>query len=223
MFRGIAVFRGFVKWWHRRPVRTPHCITFVARFPSEPGSPEPASSKTGSSKTGLAGQTSSHLADRSAFRSATEPSRPLPVHRQRVLAMQIAHCRICPAKRSDRLAALGIVTCDDLVRADLRKVASKFASRQKALSTLKRYRAAIRMASSLSGVMPIDALVLIGVHRRSVTSLAMQNAAQLRLDLIRFATSSSGRATLRGRQIPSLRRIKSWIAEAEKVRAVVTS
>jgi hypothetical protein len=65
------------------------------------------------------------------------------------------------------------------------------------------------------GMMPRDALLLISIHRRSARGLACESPASLHRDLERFAESTRGRTQLRGRRIPSMRRLKRWIAQCE--------
>ncbi len=136
-------------------------------------------------------------------------------HRARLMSMHLEHTRLCSAKRCDRLGQLGIVTAGDLASADLNRIAAKFAAPTKALRVLKRYRRALRLAASVPGMMPRDALLLIAIHRRSVRGLAGETPAALHRDLLRFAESTSGRRQLRGRRVPSTRRIRRWISACE--------
>ncbi|MFK8113798.1 MAG: DUF4332 domain-containing protein [Rubripirellula sp.] len=136
-------------------------------------------------------------------------------HRERLLAMNLEYTRICSPKRCDRLRQLGIITAGDMACANPEELASEFGSPKKALRILKQYRRAIRFATSVPGMMPRDALLLISIHRRSVRGLASESAAALHRDLERYAESSQGRGQLRGRRIPSTRRLKQWISECE--------
>ena len=144
-------------------------------------------------------------------------ARSLPHHRERLLSMQLAHAKLCSNRRCIRLDSMGISTTGDLATADLKNLASQFGAPKKALKVLKQYRRAIRFSASVPGMMPRDALLLISIHRRSVRGLAMESPARLHRDLERFAESTSGRQQLRGRRIPSTRRLKKWIAECETV------
>lgn len=142
-------------------------------------------------------------------------SRCLPHHRERLLSMQLAHAKLCSSRRCQRLQSIGISTTGDLVRADLTHLAANFGAPRKALRVLKQYRRAIRLSSSVPGMMPRDAMLLISIHRRSVRGLAMESPVRLHRDLERFAESTQGRQQLRGRRIPSTRRLKKWINECE--------
>ncbi|MCH1440625.1 MAG: DUF4332 domain-containing protein [Rubripirellula sp.] len=157
---------------------------------------------------------------RSNARSALSPTilpsaRPLPHHRERLLSMQLAHAKLCGTRRCQRLKGMGISTTGDLATADLANLATQFGAPKKALKVLKQYRRAIRFSASVPGMMPRDALLLISIHRRSVRGLAMESPARLHRDLERFAESTQGRQQLRGRRIPSTRRLKKWISECE--------
>ena len=153
-------------------------------------------------------------------RSALNPAilknaRSLPHHRERLLSMQLQHAKVCSPQRCRRLNSMGITTTGDLATADLPKLAARFGAPKKALKVLKQYRRAIRFSASVPGMMPRDALLLISIHRRSVRGLAMESPARLHRDLERFAESTQGRQQLRGRRIPSTRRLKKWITECE--------
>jgi hypothetical protein len=151
-------------------------------------------------------------------RLAEKTRRPLPArvsHRERLLSMRLEHTKLCSQRRCERLRQLGIVTAGDLSGANPERLAMHFGAPRKALSMIKQYRRAIRFAAAVPGMMPRDAMLLICIHRRSARGLACESPAALHRDLERFAESSKGRMQLRGRRIPSTRRLKRWIAECE--------
>ncbi len=92
----------------------------------------------------------------------------------------------------------------------------QFRAPRRALRVLKQYRRAIRFAASVPGMMPRDAMLLISIHRRSTHGLSLESAAQLHRDLVRFSQSSQGQIQLRGRRVPSIRRLKQWINECKE-------
>ena len=138
-------------------------------------------------------------------------------HRERLLAMQLEHLKLCPPKRSQQLASLGVHTAGDLVFGDLKKIASSFESPSRAERAIRRYRAAIRLAASVDSMMPRDALLLVSIHRRSVASLSRESAAQLHRDLERFSLSTRGSKIIGRRSVPSLRRVKAWVATCRQI------
>ena len=152
-----------------------------------------------------------------ARRVVTRPT-PLPMppsdHRGRVLAMTLAHGRLCRPRRADRLAELGVVTCGDLLDADLQSLADRFRSRRRALWQLRMYRRAVRLAVSVEGLRPADALILVAIHRRTPASIARSGAAELSGDIRRFADTTVGRSLMGGRRVPGTKRIAKWIAAA---------
>ena len=155
-------------------------------------------------------------ARKSVTRKRTAAAPPAHVsHRARIFSMRLEHTRLCSQRRCERLHELGIVTAGDLSNANPERLALHFGSPRKALRVIKQYRRAIRFASAVPGMMPRDALLLISIHRRSVRGLASESAAALHRDLERFAESTKGRLQLRGRQIPSTRRLKRWITQCE--------
>jgi hypothetical protein len=136
-------------------------------------------------------------------------------HRARLMSMRLEHTRLCSQQRCKRLREYGILTAGDMATADPKQIAQKFAAPKKAVRILKQYRRAIRLAAAVPGMMPRDAQLLISIHRRSVRGLALESPASLHRDLQRFAESSPGRRQLRGRRLPSTRRIKRWISACE--------
>lgn len=148
--------------------------------------------------------------------NATSPrGQVLGSHRERIYSMRLEHTKLCSGKRCERLRRLGIMTAGDLARANPQRLAMHFGAPRKALAVLKQYRRAIRFAASVSGMMPRDAILLINIHRRSARGLAAESPAALHRDLERFAESTKGRLHLRGRRIPSTRRLRQWITLCE--------
>ncbi len=144
-----------------------------------------------------------------ADRSAQTPHAS-SCHRDRLLSMRLAHTRLCSEHRCDLLGELGIVTAGDLLSFNVAKLKHPDVS-PKAARLVRRYRGAIRLAVAVPGMMPRDAQLLIGVHRRSVRGLACESPAALHRDLVRFSLSTKGRRLVRGRRLPSVRRIRKWI------------
>ncbi len=138
-----------------------------------------------------------------------------PSHRERLLSMRLEHTKICSPRRCRRFRELGIVTAGDLACALPDRLAVHFRATRKAERVIKHYRRAIRFAAAVPGMMPRDAMLLISIHRRSVRGLALESPATLHRDLQRFAESTKGRVQLRGRRVPSMHRLKRWIAQCE--------
>ena len=155
----------------------------------------------------------------SAHSQAPPQLAPAPLgvtHRQRLLSMRLEHTKLCSPHRAERLNRLGVFSAGDLSNGDLKKLAAQFGASKKALRMLTQYRRAIRFAAAVPGMMPRDAMLLISIHRRSVRGLACESAAALHRDLERFAESTQGQIQLRGRRIPSTRRLKQWITTCEQ-------
>jgi len=133
-------------------------------------------------------------------------------HRARILSMDLEHTRLCNPHRCVRLRHVGIVTAGDLAVCDPATVANRLGGGIKTLATLKRYRRAIRFSAAVPTMMPMDAMLLIHLHRRSLRGLAQESPAALCRDIQRFSLSTKGQRLLRGRPLPSVRRLKHWIA-----------
>ncbi|TWU55304.1 DUF4332 domain-containing protein [Rubripirellula reticaptiva] len=191
--------------------------SFLRLF-SSPTAPKPITSDTQSSVV-LYAQLPKTPAKPTAARQRVgpRPLNPAGSHRERLLSMRLEHIRICSPRRCERLLELGIVTAGDLASADPERLASHFSATRKAHRMIQHYRRAIRFAASVPGMMPRDALLLVSIHRRSVRGLAAESAGTLYRDLQRFAESSQGQVLLRGRRLPSTRRLKRWIHECESM------
>jgi len=142
---------------------------------------------------------------------------PTGSHRERVLAMDLEHLKICSATRCQRLRAGGVTTAGDLIVCDPQRVASGFRSPERAERAIRRLRAAVRMAASVERMTPRDAVLLIAIHRRNIRTLACERPAVLHRDLERFSLSSRGSKLVGRRGIPSVRRVKSWVQTCERL------
>jgi Domain of unknown function (DUF4332) len=183
-------------------------LRFLSRSPQQPTLLPP-----GSDHVMLYAQIETPVVESvSVSRKTTGAHTRSPSHRHRVLSMKLEYIKLCSQKRCERLAAVGVITAGDLASAQPEELAKHFQSPKKALRILKQYRRAIRFAAAVPGMMPRDAMLLISIHRRSARGLASETAVVLHRDLERFAESSQGRGQLRGRRIPSTRRLKQWIA-----------
>ncbi len=131
-------------------------------------------------------------------------------HRAWLLSMRLDHLRICSASRSQRLSQLGIITAGDLLAADVVEV-GRILDDRTLPRRLKRTVRAIQFSAAVPGMMPRDAMLLICVHRRSIRSLASESPAVLHRDLQRFALSTKGQRALKGRRLPSVKRIRRWV------------
>lgn len=146
-------------------------------------------------------------ADPGGTRRPPRPSR----QRERILASELTALKLCSRSRCEALRKAGVTTAGDLLAADPATVARDLEAGRKAAQTLRRYRRAIRLAVSVPEMTPRDALLLMSVHRRSVTRLAAESPAALHRDLQRYALSSPGQRQLRGRELPSLDRVRGWV------------
>ncbi|PHQ34831.1 hypothetical protein CEE69_13250 [Rhodopirellula bahusiensis] len=181
---------------------------------------------TNSASASLAMQSSADQATASATMQApvaspatpsVRPSRLRSSHRERIFAMRIEHLQICNEKRCRLLAKVGVVTAGDLACCNPEQISRQYKSPERALRSIKRLRAAVRLSVAIDGMMPRDALILVAIHRRSVASLARESAAALHRDLERFSLSSRGQKMVGHRGVPSLRRVKSWVGQCEEL------
>ena len=138
-------------------------------------------------------------------------------HRAWLYSMRLEHTRLCSDARCELLRGVGVLTAGDLACCDPAKLAKNLGGAVKTTAVLARYRRAIRLAAAVPGMMPPDAMILIHIHRRSLRGLAIESPAGLYRDLQRFSLSTKGRRLMKGRQVPSVRRLKKWIAACDWV------
>ncbi|MBB3206688.1 hypothetical protein FHS27_002500 [Rhodopirellula rubra] len=192
-------------------------------------SPEPAISARSIAEPVIVGSSSADPHRRTVQRGKPQPMRrraaesPLSSHRERLLAMRIEHLKLCPVERCEQLAAIGVQTAGDLIYGDPKRISQTFRKPERAERAIRRYRAAIRLALAVDSMMPRDALLLVAIHRRSVASLSRESAAQLHRDLERFSLSSRGSKMIGRRGVPSLRRVKAWVATCREMAAAATA
>ncbi len=189
-------------------------VVFLVNLPDIPNPPAPATDLAA-----VAAPLDTHPSNTKRRRKA-EPLVPVVAHashRERLLAMKLCHLNLCPERRCEQLAAVGIQTAGDLVFSNPHQIASTFRNTERAERAICRYRAAIKLALTIDSMMPRDALLLVAIHRRSVASVARDSAAQLHRDLERFSLSSRGRKLVGNRSIPSLRRVKTWVAACREM------
>ena len=138
-------------------------------------------------------------------------------HRERILSMRLDHLNLAGKLKLNGLRAEGIVTAGDLALCSAAKLDAMAEKRPRFRRWLCQRQRAIRLAASIDGLMPVDAVALVMVHRCSVTSLARQNASQLHRDLERFSGTRVGARLMRRRRPVSLRRIRQWVSAARDV------
>ena len=132
-------------------------------------------------------------------------------HDETIAMMPLEQLKLCSLKRCERLREHGIETAGDLLEADAELIAKHFSAKRKAKFTIRRYQRAIRVSASIPEMMPADAMLLFNVHRRHARTLALDSPLRLRRDMERYSESSQGREQLRGRALPSVSVIKTWI------------
>lgn len=212
------LLKSFLRWFSKPdtprpiPIDEPMAILYARTTPRQT-SDAVVAVRQGSAKAPVRRLRTGNKSDRAtpAFKQVRGS------HRQRLLSMRLEHVQLCNRHRCQRLAKLGIHTVGDLAAADPERLAAHFTASRKALRVLQQYRRAIRFAASVPGLMPRDAMLLVSIHRRSARALACESAAQLHRDLQRFSESSQGQVQLRGRRLPSTRRIKRWIEQCELI------
>ncbi|MEM9589271.1 MAG: DUF4332 domain-containing protein, partial [Planctomycetota bacterium] len=148
---------------------------------------------------------------RAAPAAHPKPVTITPSHRAQVLDTRIEHAGLCGPRRNEQLLRAGLRTCGDLLSANPKQIAADMGLPRRAANTLARYQRSIRLAARVPGLSARDALLLVSVHRKTVKVLSAESPAQLHRDLQRFALSTRGQNVLRGRKLPSLRRVKRWV------------
>lgn len=223
------LLKSFLRWFSKPniprpiPIDEPMAVLYARTIPRQTPSSQAPSRQMGGSVVEVrkdavvSASVQSRQKRDSIDKTASVPNPIHGSHRQRLLSMRLEHVQLCNRNRCRRLAKLGIHTAGDLAIADPERLAAHFTASRKALRVLQQYRRAIRFAASVPGLMPRDAMLLVSIHRRSARALASESAAQLHRDLLRFSESSQGQVQLRGRRLPSTRRIKRWIEQCEQL------
>ena len=114
------------------------------------------------------------------------------------------------------LRSVGVLTTEDLLRTDAASLVQRLQWPAVAERRVRRWQRAIRMARTIRSMTPRDALMLRGIHRRSVRAVASDSAPRLYRDLKRYALSSRGAKQLADHPLPSLEQVRRWIDEAQQ-------
>lgn len=161
---------------------------------------------------GLLGAQQESLA---TLRQPLEPAPPPKVNRvRRSPTLRAAGIGSVAQRRA--LRSVGVLTADDLLRADAAELVQRLHWPAVAERCVRRWQRAIRMARAIRTMTPRDALMLRAVHRRSVRALASEAAPRLYRDLKRYALSSRGAKQLGEHPLPSLDDVRRWIEEAQQ-------
>ena len=131
--------------------------------------------------------------------------------RSRVLRSDLRDLGLVPRELAEQWRRAGIETGGDAARCEPHEVIGRLGGTERERRQLVVVRRCVRMAATVDAMRPIDAMLLIRIHRRSVRRLAGESAAVVRRDLERFAFSTPGRRLLRGRPLPDSAKIAGWI------------
>ncbi len=128
---------------------------------------------------------------------------------QRIMSMRLEHTKMVRPRHCKELESAGIATCGDIAKAKVESI--QFDHGQRMTRHAVKYQAAVLLALSVDGLSPRNALLLTSIHRTNLHSIASDSPAKLRNDIVRFSQSTQGQKLLRGRKLPSSRRIRLWI------------
>lgn len=78
----------------------------------------------------------------------------------------------------------------------------------------RRRRRIARFTRRFSDMAHFEARLLFAIHRRTIKALAAESPAALQRDLQRFSLSTHGQRILRHRPLPTIAKVRAWVAAA---------
>jgi hypothetical protein len=169
-------------------ISEPHVFSMRMRLPST------GPTSTGPTSTGPTG--TGPVPPQKPVRSVLKKDQPL------------RRFTLCSKRQRETLRAAGITTLGDLAR-----------SNDPTLSTngwFRVVRRAARLSLKIRPLHPQDALLVIAIHRKTVSAIASENPLRLQRDIERFVFSTRGSRLLGRRSAPTLERVTAWVDSAKQ-------
>jgi hypothetical protein len=122
-------------------------------------------------------------------------------------------------KTAQRLAAHGINTVRDLLKADPAVLSVLVDVRHITAEVISAWQDQASLVCSVPGLRGTHAQLLVGAGYRTADAIAAAEADKLCADVLTYATSTAGQRLLRNGDPPDIERIKGWLEAALSVRA----
>ena len=122
-------------------------------------------------------------------------------------------------KTARRLEKVGIVTVDDLLKADVDDVANQLNVRHIKPGVLRDWQDQARLVMEVPGLRGTHAQLFVGAGYRTTEDIALAEPADVMTAMLSFAQTRDGQRVLRDGASPDLERITTWIKSAEHVLA----
>lgn len=199
-----------------QPLRTPAPETTVlwVRVPAEPApAPAPAAVKPPATPAAAAPPSGVSPGAGSPAAGAARSTAAVPLGQLGLFPLSVLR----------RLRRVGIRTADDLLAATPQRLAAQLGAPACWAAKFRRYQRAIRFAQRFTAMTPLEALLLVAIHRRSRAALAAESPGVLRRDLQRLLLSSRGQKLAADRPAPAIQRVRRWIDEAKAHRQASTA
>ena len=122
-------------------------------------------------------------------------------------------------KTARRLEKVGIVTVDDLLKADVDEIADQLNVRHIKPGVLRDWQDQARLVMEVPGLRGTHAQLFVGAGYRTTEDIALAEPADVMTAMLSFAQTRDGQRLLRDGAAPDLERITTWIKSAEQVLA----
>ncbi|MCG8649130.1 MAG: DUF4332 domain-containing protein, partial [Pirellulales bacterium] len=117
-------------------------------------------------------------------------------------------------KTSARFAAINIHTVGEFLSMSPEVIAERLQTYWITANTIQQWQAQAVLMRDVPGLKASQAQLLAGSGYRSAKELAAVDPVKLHRDVVRFASTTSGRRCLRGQRPPSQRDVAAWIEAA---------
>ncbi len=122
-------------------------------------------------------------------------------------------------KTATRLATVGLLTVNDLMKADPEQIAESVTMRHITAATVRDWQDFARLVMTVPGLRGTHAQLLAGAGFRTRDEIADAEPTELSAAILRFATTSNGNRILRDGTPPDIEKIKTWVENAALARA----
>lgn len=123
-------------------------------------------------------------------------------------------------KMAARMAASGVKTVEEFLRADAIQLGAKLGFNATASAKIKDWQDQARLVCRIPNLRGHDSQILINCGIRDPKALASANATALTKAAIEFAKSSEGQRLLRGASMPDAEEVNDWIEWAQSARGL---
>lgn len=122
-------------------------------------------------------------------------------------------------KTAERFAAFGVKTVADFLARKPEDLAARLKDKRLDAATLAEWQDQTQLVLEIEGLRGTHAQLLTGAGYRTAREIAAADPVAFSAEILKFATSESGKRILRDGNAPDIERIKGWVEAAQAAKA----